>query len=358
MKVIGVHDKSGCGWYRVRLPFGELANRGHDVATTSGTVSYADLAGWPLVIGQRMDKHDGLPVWRRLRATSRLVFEIDDDVFTIDPTNTLAYTAYQRVDTRDAVQHAAEVADLVTVTVEPLAEVMRRYNPHVAVLPNCVPDELLTHERPRRDRLVLGWAGGASHAMDLHEVARPVRRFLERNPHVELHLIGTDYRPTLGCGGRFTAWDADPWGYYRNIDFDIGIAPLVDTPFARSTSATAHARFVDKIQLFGFIFMVFDWRIGTSSVCPTTCTSCCAISFMFKICANLASASFARGFTSVEPRSNVRSDLNRIIPRRSSNSSMSGYISASCRSLSFTAGGSGLGGSSSGLGGRGGGARR
>lgn len=236
MKVIGVHDKSGCGWYRVRLPFGELANRGHDVATTSGTVSYADLAGWPLVIGQRMDKHDGLPVWRRLRATSRLVFEIDDDVFTIDPTNTLAYTAYQRVDTRDAVQHAAEVADLVTVTVEPLAEVMRRYNPHVAVLPNCVPDELLTHERPRRDRLVLGWAGGASHAMDLHEVARPVRRFLERNPHVELHLIGTDYRPTLGCGGRFTAWDADPWGYYRNIDFDIGIAPLVDTPFARSKS--------------------------------------------------------------------------------------------------------------------------
>lgn len=236
MRLIGLHDDSGCGWYRVRLPFGELARRGHDVTTHCGTKQFGEMTGWPLIVGQRMDKHDGLPVWRRLRATSRLVYEIDDDVFSLDPTNTLAYSAYNRVDTRDAVEHAAQVADLVTVTVEPLAEVMRQYNPNVAVLPNCVPDELLTHERPRRDRLVVGWAGGASHAMDLHEVARPVRRFLERNAHVELHLIGTDYRPTLGCGGRFTDWSEDVWAYYRNIDFDIGIAPLVDTPFARSKS--------------------------------------------------------------------------------------------------------------------------
>jgi len=238
MKIFGFHDDSGCGWYRIRLPLGELAKRGHDVTTVLGAeVKAAPSMPYPLIVGQRMDKHAALPSWRRWRATSRLVYEIDDDVFNIDKVNWQAYGTYSRADVQDAVSHAAAVANLVTVTVEPLAEVMREHNPNVAVLPNCVPDELLEHERPRRDKVVVGWAGGASHAMDMNMVAAPLRRFVERNKHTELHLIGTDYAPTIRAPRRYTDWDADPWVYYRNIDFDIGIAPVVDTPFARSKSA-------------------------------------------------------------------------------------------------------------------------
>ena len=238
MKIFGFHDNSGCGWYRIRLPLGELARRDHDVTTVIGSeVKVATSMPYPLIVGQRMDKHDALPSWRRWRAGSKLVYEIDDDVFNVDQVNWMAYGSYSRADTQDAVAHAAQVADLVTVTTEPLAEVMRQHNPNVAVLPNCVPDELLTHERPRRDRVVLGWAGGASHAWDMHMVAQPLRRFIDRNPAVELHLIGTDYGPTIERSRRYTAWDEDPWGYYRNIDFDIGIAPLADSPFNRSKSA-------------------------------------------------------------------------------------------------------------------------
>lgn len=235
MRVFGFHDDSGCGWYRVRLPLAELGKHGHDTQWQCGWDERA--RGADVIIGQRMDKPHALPTWRRLAATSRLVYEIDDDVFNVEPVNWMAHRVYSKPVPRDTVAHGAEVADMVTVTTEPLAEVMRQYNDNVVVLPNHIPDGLLEMRRPRRDRVTVGWAGGASHGLDMAMVAGPVRRFLDRNKHVDLHLIGTDYRETIRRPARFTAWDSDAFGYYANIDFDIGLAPLVDSTFTRSKSA-------------------------------------------------------------------------------------------------------------------------
>jgi glycosyltransferase involved in cell wall biosynthesis len=68
-------------------------------------------------------------------------------------------------------------------------------------------------------------------------VAPQLRRFFERNPAVEWHNVGTDFRSYMKLGGRHTPWQSDMWDYYRSIDFDIGLAPLVDMPFNRSKSA-------------------------------------------------------------------------------------------------------------------------
>ena len=232
MKIFAFHDESGCGFYRIKTPLGQLAANGHDVRMVLGSkVVPSELPDYQLIVGQRMDKHAALPAWRRLRATSRLVYEIDDDVFSVAVTNWMAYGTYGRADTQDAVAHAAEVAHLVTVTTDRLADVMRKYNPNVAVLPNCVPGELLELERPRRDKVTVGWAGGASHALDMALIAEQLGRFLDRTPKAQLHLIGTDYRKTVARVGRFTGWDNDTSTYYRNIDFDIGLAPLTDSPF-------------------------------------------------------------------------------------------------------------------------------
>jgi len=235
MKVFGLHDESGCGFYRIRLPLGELGKNGHEVRFKSGWSEEA--RGYPIIVGQRMDKHDALPIWRRLKLGSRLVYEIDDDVFNVEEVNWMAHRVYSKPIPQDAVIHAAQVADLVTVTTEPLAEVMRKHNPNVAVLPNHVPSELLDIQRPKRDRLTVGWAGGASHGLDMALIAAQLRRFLQRHPHVDLHLIGTDYGDTIRHKARFTKWDDDVYGYYRNIDFDIGLAPLTGSVFNRSKSA-------------------------------------------------------------------------------------------------------------------------
>lgn len=246
--VWGIHDAqsdkdprpTGCGlagWWRVVFPLDALRDLGWQVGYQSGRPP-AESAGARVMVGQRFDRPQVLGEWRRLRARHRLVYEIDDDVFNIDPVNFGAWRNFKAAEKRDAVRHCAEVADLVTVTTEPLAQVMRECNPNVAVLNNCVPDGLLQMARPRRPALTVGWAGGVSHARDIAEVAGPLRRFLERDrKDAQLHMVGTDFRHAVTYArARFTGWEPDPWKYWANLDFDIGLAPLSDHSFNNAKS--------------------------------------------------------------------------------------------------------------------------
>lgn len=234
MRVHGFHDGHACGYYRILLPFDAMAAHGHDITTSYGWDETARQAN--VIVGERVGRHGALPVWRRLRAQHKVVYETDDDVWSIDPTNFSAMITHDAA-TLDANEEAIRAAHLVTVSTEPLAEVLRRWHDNVVVLPNHIDGRLLDLQRPQREKLTVGWAGGDSHLRDLQMVAPQLRRFLERNPAVEWHNIGTDFRPYMKLTGRFTPWQSDTWDYYRAIDFDIGLAPLVDMPFNRSKSA-------------------------------------------------------------------------------------------------------------------------
>jgi glycosyltransferase involved in cell wall biosynthesis len=241
MRIFGMHDDSGCGFYRVRLPLEELARHGHETKIVVGRdVRVAEAAQWPVIVGQRIDKHDALSPWRRLRATSRLVYEIDDDVFNVEQINWQAYGVYGRAETQDAVIHAAEVADVVTVTCEPLAQVMREYSRNVVILPNFIPGWVCDLPRQPRPRPVVGWQGGASHGRDIQLIARPLRRFLDRHPGWDAEIMGTDYRPTVRHErAGFAQWvdiKTDARAYYGAINWEIGLAPLVTSTFAKSKS--------------------------------------------------------------------------------------------------------------------------
>jgi hypothetical protein len=253
MKIFAGHDGgSGCAWYRVKAPLAELARHdGYEVAFADAgddghppVVTLDMLRGHDVIVAQRWNKHDGLGTWRRARTpTSRLVYDLDDDLWNITPENWQAYQLYNRPDIRDATEHAAETADLVTVSTEPLAQVMRQFSDRVTVLPNAIPGWVtrLPHTLHRRPRV--GWQGGASHGIDLGQVASPVRRFLKRFPDWDLQLNGQDYRDTfrVPAGRAFLVpWVPvyhNPEKYYTSITFDIGIAPLWPTTFSASKSA-------------------------------------------------------------------------------------------------------------------------
>ena len=246
MKIFAGHDESGCAWYRVLMPLGELANHGHQVTMVSANLSQGGgatretMAEHDVVVAQRWDSHAGLGTWRRLKATSKLVYETDDDVFSVEPVNWPAYSQFAREDVRDAVRHSLEVADLVTVSTAPLAEVMREHNPNVAVLPNMVPAMVLDLPAPAGDRPAIGWHGGASHGLDIQVVGQPLRRFLDKHPGWDAVLFGQDYRPTVRherCG--YIPWlhvNDNPAGFYGSLDWDIGLAPVQYTEFNKSKS--------------------------------------------------------------------------------------------------------------------------
>jgi glycosyltransferase involved in cell wall biosynthesis len=264
VKIFAAHDGgSGCCWYRITMPLQELAKHdGFEVTFADAgerdgrrsPVTRRDMEGYDVIVGQRLSKHEGLSAWRGARTpSSRLVYEIDDDVWTINAENWMAYHLFNRGDIQDAITHGAQVADLITVSTARLAEVMAEAtgNRNIAVLPNHVPGWVLDMQRmPNRStrpwpaalaRPAIGWQGGASHGADVDLIADPVRRFLKRFPDWDLRLAGTDYRPTFKAADRavYSKWvrvNDDPRGYYETMDFDIGLAPLLENKFNLSKS--------------------------------------------------------------------------------------------------------------------------
>lgn len=246
MNLLGLHDSSGCAYYRIILPLREMARNGHDVTLVKreDSLKYLrDPAGFDAVIGERMTEYELIPVWRRARKrNNRLVYENDDNIFKITVENWRAYNLFNRDDVQSAVKAFAEWADMVTVTTEPLAEVFREINPAVSILPNCVP-ECAFGEVTTDRRLRVGWVGGASHGRDIHMATPAVRRFIKRFGDWDLYLGGNDYRPTFKVPVdrvHFEQWHHvvdDEEDYYSHNDFDIGIAPLLDTAFVRCKSA-------------------------------------------------------------------------------------------------------------------------
>jgi glycosyltransferase involved in cell wall biosynthesis len=247
----------GGGYYRLYLPLRHMEKHGHTVTLPPVQMKAMWLPDWDVLagkvdvlVGQTITFKHGMDLWEEAAGHTRLVYELDDNVFAVHPDNPVR-AVWEKPGTREVAAYCMSMADLVTCSTEPLAEQLRQYNPNVIVLPNSINADQLTLERPRRDHVVVGWAGSPSHSEDLKGIAGSVRSVLTQHPGVELHLIGTDYLSLFGrrdgrFTGRFTAWQDDIWDYYRTIDFDIGLAPLAPTGF---NAARSHIKALELAAL-------------------------------------------------------------------------------------------------------------
>lgn len=239
MRIFGFHDNSACAYYRVTMPLDAMRDLGGwDIETACGWDARA--LNYPIVIGQRIGKAEALTLWRRLYVGRKLVYETDDDMWSIDETNFRARQEHSP-SLLDAAAEAVRMAHLTTVSTAPLAAVVDAQGARrTVVLENHIDGRLLDAQRPTGTpgRVVVGWAGGDSHLKDMKSFERQFRRFMAPridDGTVEFHNIGTDFRRVLKIPGRYTGWQA-VWDYYRSIDFDIGLAPLAHTTFNESKS--------------------------------------------------------------------------------------------------------------------------
>jgi glycosyltransferase involved in cell wall biosynthesis len=191
------------------------------------------------IIAQRTVNPAPTEFWKSLRgADAFLVYETDDDLASIPPSN-IAHRFFSQPLIRHNYLHNLSIANRVTVSTEPLARALREIHPDVRVCPNAVPDWLLDHERPRRDRFTVGWGGSKTHDMDFAMCRHSLAKFLGHNPDVQFHCIGVDYAdwmklPEKQC--RFTKWTPTVPDFFRTIDYDVGIAPLAPHAFNESKS--------------------------------------------------------------------------------------------------------------------------
>lgn len=260
MLVYASHDGgSGCAWYRMLVPLRAVDKLADDVTVKffQGGPKLMNHVDPPLlvengkeadlIVAQRANSFEGMGVWRRFRTpTCRTVYENDDDVWHVTADNTNAYESYREGnEAREVVLRLCMTASGVTTSSPYLGDLHRELTPQtpVFVLPNYIPEFVLDMKHDdRQGRPRLGWMGGASHNRDIEQATNAVRRFMMRFPKWDFVVSGVDYRKEFGApvGRSFhVPWihvcnDADM--FYRMIDFDIGICPLLDTQFSRSKS--------------------------------------------------------------------------------------------------------------------------
>jgi glycosyltransferase involved in cell wall biosynthesis len=230
-------------WYRVVLPLDALAEHGWKTDHRFG-YPYPRDEDWDLVVIQQADNPVGLDMLNMLVSEgNQLIYETDDNIFAAGGNkfefSPEMYEGLTHDAMKDSALKAMDMASLITVTTPVLAKAMYELtgHPNIKVLPNYVPEALLRLQRnTNRRKLTIGWQGGHSHKYDLDLIVNPVNNVLRRHKKAEFHVMGK-------CEDKFTAVRHTPWmlvdrsyKYYRSIDFDIMLIPLLEDEFNRSKS--------------------------------------------------------------------------------------------------------------------------
>jgi glycosyltransferase involved in cell wall biosynthesis len=245
VKIFGwAADKDGCGHYRLKVPFAALQARGHETAV-AGRMP----ADWrekaDIIVAQRTCMPAPSTLYQILVKEGRkMVFELDDDLFTIDPRHNPHAVIFRQHEVRKLLAENLRVASLVTVTTEALANQVGKYNPNVVILPNYLPRSTLDIAVPSRRHppgdgtVVIGWGGSPTHEQDWMQAAKAVRATLDAHPDARMRFLGIAYALGLPRSAvDYLSWTRDIDQHYRRVArFDIGLAPLTNTTFNKAKS--------------------------------------------------------------------------------------------------------------------------
>lgn len=231
MRVFGWSNAvGGVHHYRIREPLRGLALRGHKTRTLpAATVEVFEQYDVVLVRGLHHPKNSLLWRWAAESGKPALrVYDLDDDIWGWKEGS--EEDKYWTDERRLRAELNIQCADLVTTPTATMADVLAELNPRVAVLPNTIPERLISLLPPKQDRFIVGWQGAAQHVKDLQLIYNPVLRFMLRHSNVEFHAWGPqgtlDFPDALA--GRIVVypWTSRVWDHYLRLNMTIGLAPL------------------------------------------------------------------------------------------------------------------------------------
>ena len=243
-------DTGACGHYRCAQPAQSLA-RQFDMQVEVGSTNSMP---YSILVAQRTHKEDcvselaKVKMLRNGQAIPKIVYELDDDLWSIEKDNP-GYDYYTSNNVLDHAVRAIEISDAVIVSTEPLAQIVRQYNANVTVAPNSINRKYLNPLRYKyttgsvNKPFVLGWSGSATHKEDFMQLVPALNVFLKFNPNTRMVFFGTDYSHLLDSSVHELCRTA-PWtktvGEYLELlsgaQIDVMLAPLAPTKFNESKS--------------------------------------------------------------------------------------------------------------------------
>jgi glycosyltransferase involved in cell wall biosynthesis len=175
-------------------------------------------------------------VERLLKAVGpRIVFDFDDAIHLLHTSPANRSFGWLKFPEKTA--ELCRMSAHVVAANSGIAAFACEHNPRVTVVPSSVDtDRYAPRRRPSRSsRVVVGWTGSSTSQAYL-ELFAPVLREIVAATDIEIR-VHSDRRPTLpGVPHSWRPWSADD-EVEALSEFDIGLMPMPDDPWARGKSA-------------------------------------------------------------------------------------------------------------------------
>lgn len=289
MKILIIPNNivNNCFGVRNKLPAQFLEQRGHEIRVQNDfraymhpkygkTIDPAPIDWADTVVFNRHYDVDintlrNLMTYAKMNG-KKVIYETDDLLEALNFSNPM----YQQIQYHVAqVRMMASIADVCTTTGEEIQKELLKYNSNVQILPNCVDPEKWTLRKGGNKKIKVGYAGGSSHSEDLLMILDVVKD-LQEEIDFEFTIFGlapiawekfianlekrhaqeTQDKPNLNPAEWYAKtmeldkklkeikWKQEPFvpieeynQKLSELNFDIGLCPLVDTKFNRCKSA-------------------------------------------------------------------------------------------------------------------------
>jgi hypothetical protein len=231
-----------------------------------------DMRKADVIVGSRVAHPNAMEPWAKMASQTkgpRLVLDLDDDYFHIDPSNKTALDFWERGlengkpirwgrkndkewhgSLLDNLRINIEMSDVVTVCSTALAESIYRTtkHPNIKVVENALPAAMGTGRKYNHDPVTVGWAGTENTAAWLPMIkdvitdaaldtfgVRVYIKFIGVHANVAANL-GFRFRPGFGDCLHF---EPDPMKYLSQLSMiDVLLAPYRSTPFTEAKFPT------------------------------------------------------------------------------------------------------------------------
>ena len=265
--------RNGCWLYRNHFPSKALKNRGHEVKLIILGTELPEQ--WALdfpdtVVFSRTYNIDPIQLLRKFKAMGKkIVYEVDDDLWNVNADNPSAAVS---TDLKEQYETLMRDADVITTTTEHLAKLIKQKTKKkkVFVCPNAIDNDVWKTRPYKSDELRIAYEGAASHWKDLMLISEAIVELQKKHKFTFIvqGMTGAplvsdlwEYRQMLRMGLqperkryfeqavnwaesiRGINWQHEPfWSpmiypeRLSALDFDIGLAPLLDNKFNRSKS--------------------------------------------------------------------------------------------------------------------------
>jgi hypothetical protein len=189
------YDRTGaCAFYRSSGIIKDLKKKtGHNIDSVSWRdvdVNWAMINNYDIIMFQRPYGKPALELCQYIKDCGVALWcDYDDNLLCI-PEDNKASATYGSKEIQDSIKAILKLADVITVTTEPLRDSYNEFNNNIEVIPNAFNDTIFNRGiLPPRKKIAL-WRGSDTHQLDLLAYGAPVNQSINEFPEWLFYFIG------------------------------------------------------------------------------------------------------------------------------------------------------------------------